>query len=338
MIIFRFFIPICVTLLIIVGCEMENNPVELISLVASDSIARSGDTVVFACEAQDGDGDKLSYDWAATSGDLTVDRDTARWTAPGKSGYYHITCKVGDGVGASDAASITVRVVGGVLQGVVSNAVNGEIVPGVSVTIGENMALTDNEGQYNMYLAIQSGLYQVSAVNDSFCPFNGSFEIPEGFSSNTFTYNFSVSPYPEPGEIRMVLNWGAQPGDLDSHLKTPEIEGQTHHISYANRGNADSSPYITLDVDDTDGYGPETITIKQSFAGNYVYYIYQYSSAGSLQESGGVIQIYNSPTCDGETIQVPSEGEGRYWYVCNIDGEDGQITVVNQIQNSEPSN
>ena len=52
MIIFRFFIPICVTLLIIVGCEMENNPVELISLVASDSIARSGDTVVFACEAQ----------------------------------------------------------------------------------------------------------------------------------------------------------------------------------------------------------------------------------------------------------------------------------------------
>ena len=51
-----------------------------------------------------------------------------------------------------------------------------------------------------------------------------------------------------------------------------------------------------------------------------------------------MIQIYNSPTCDGETIQVPSEGEGRYWYVCNIDGEDGQITVVNQIQNSEPSN
>ena len=335
---YQTFIPVCITFLILSSCEIENNPVELLSLVASDSIARSGDVVVLACEAQDGDGDKLSYDWESTSGELSVDRDTARWTAPGKSGYYHITCKVGDGVGASDAASIAIRVVGGVIQGVVTNAVNGESVSGITVTIGNNTAITDEEGAYNIYTAIQSGTYQVSAVNDSFCPFDGSFQIPNNFSSSLFTYSFSVSPFPQPGEIRMVLNWGSQPSDLDSHLKTPEIEGQTHHISYANRGNATSAPYATLDVDDTNGFGPETITIKQTFSGNYVYYIHQYSSSGSLQGSGGVIQIYNSPTCDGETIQVPSEGQGRYWYVCDIDGESGDITVVNQIQNSAPSN
>ena len=63
---YQTFIPVCITFLILSGCEIENNPVELLSLVASDSIARSGDVVVLACEAQDGDGDKLSYDWETT--------------------------------------------------------------------------------------------------------------------------------------------------------------------------------------------------------------------------------------------------------------------------------
>ena len=323
-------------LLLISACEIQNNPVEVLSITASDSVARSGDVIVFAVEAQDGDGDKLSYDWESSSGDFLTDKDTARWTAPGQSGYYQVTCTVSDGVGASDAASISIRVVGGIIKGVVTNAVNGSTIEGATVTLDGATSITDETGSYSFYLSLQSGTYNVDSVVDSFCPFGGSFEIPEEFSSNEFIYSFSLSPYPEPGEIRMVLNWGSTPSDLDSHLKTPEIEGTTHHISYSNRGSAESAPYATLDVDDTDGYGPETITIKQSFSGTYIYYIYQYSSTGSLRESGGSIQIYNSPTCDGETIQVPDEGTGRYWYICDIDGDTGEITVVNSIELSEP--
>ncbi len=322
---------------IVSSCEMKNNAVEVISLTASDSIARSGDTVFLACKAQDGDGDKLSYEWQASSGNIFPDRDSARWIAPNKSGYYQVTCKALDGVGASDVATVSIRVVGGIISGIVTNAVNGAILEGAIVTIGNSSVMTNDSGEYNFYLAIQSGTYQVSAMIDSFCSYDGSFEIPEGYSSSLFTYNFSLSPFPEPGEIRMVLNWGSTPSDLDSHLKTPEIEGSTHHIMYSNRGSADSAPFATLDIDDTNGYGPETMTIKQAFSGTYIYYIYQYSSSGSFQESGGSIQIYNSPTCDGETIQVPNDGSGRYWYVCDIDGESGDITVINQIQNSEPS-
>ena len=325
-------------LIIVLGCEIPNKSVELLSLAASDSVALSGDTVVLACEAQDGDGDKITYSWEAAYGELYVKKDTARWTAPGRSGYYHITCKVSDGLGASDGASITIQVVGGVIQGTVTNAVNGETVPNVSITILDNTGTTNEDGIYEIYTSLQGGEYSVNAVHDSFCPFNSSFQIPDGNSLTEYQYNFSMSSIPEPGEIRMVLNWGATPSDLDSHLKTPEIEGQTHHISYSNRGNANAAPFAVLDIDDTNGFGPETITIKQSFTGNYIYYVYQYSLSGSLQESGGVVQIYNSPECDGQSIQVPEEGDGRYWYVCNIDGENGDITVINQIQDSEPSN
>tara|TARA_Y100001934_G_C12347885_1_gene773838 strand:+ start:342 stop:1358 length:1017 start_codon:yes stop_codon:yes gene_type:complete len=324
-------------LLILSGCEMKNGPVELISLVASDSVARSGDIVILSCEAQDVDGDKLAYNWSASSGEIAPDGDTARWTAPNKSGYFHVTCKVDDGIGASDAASISIRVVGGVIQGIVTNAVNGTPIEGAIVTINETNTITDSSGTYNIYLAIQSGVYQVSSTMDSFCPYNGTFEIPEDFTSNLYTFSYSLSPIPEPGEIRMVLNWGSEPSDLDSHLKTPSIEGQSYHISYSNRGSTDSPPYAILDIDDTNGYGPETVTIRQSFSGTYVYYIYQYSLSGSFRDSKGTVQIYNSPDCSGETITVPDDGSGRYWYVCNIDGENGEITIINQVQNSEPS-
>ena len=106
---------------------------------------------------------------------------------------------------------------------------------------------------------------------------------------------------------------------------------------YNNRGSSESIPFVTLDVDDTNGYGPETITIKQAYNGTYLYYIYQYSSNGEFSRSGASIQIFNSPNCDGERIQVPIEGSGKYWYVCDINGEDGTINVINRVQNSEPS-
>ena len=35
------------------GCEMKNNPVEIISLVASDTVAKSRDTLMIGCDAHD---------------------------------------------------------------------------------------------------------------------------------------------------------------------------------------------------------------------------------------------------------------------------------------------
>ena len=67
---------------------------------------------------------------------------------------------------------------------------------------------------------------------------------------SSFTYNFSMSPIPEPGEIRMVLNW-VKILETWIHLKTPEINGQGYHIMYSNRGSSESIPFVTLDVDDT---------------------------------------------------------------------------------------
>ena len=54
--------------------------------------------------------------------------------------------------------------------------------------------------------------------------------------------------------LRVVLTWGKTPDDLDSHmifLATTLLENKT---------GTDAE----LDVDDTDSYGPETITLQKN--------------------------------------------------------------------------
>ena len=104
--------------------------------------------------------------------------------------------------------------------------------------------------------------YALAGTGDKFCPYNGIVNIPSDYSSNIFEYNFSISPAPELGEVRIILTWGSNPSDMDSHLLTPEIDSVNFHISYSNRGSSESAPFVVLDLDDVDGFGPETITIK----------------------------------------------------------------------------
>ncbi len=335
----NYIVTVVLIVIVIPSCEMKNGPVEVLSIIASDSVATSGSVVTFKCDAQDVDDDKLTYDWYSSSGNISSYGDSATWTAPNKSGYFHVSCKVSDGIGASDAKSVSIRVVGGVIEGFVTNAVDGSVIEGADVVINGLNAITDSSGNYTIFLSIQNGNYDVESIKDSFCPYSGSFQI-DSAPTDAFRYDFSLSPIPEPGEIRMVLNWSSEPPDLDSHIRTPEIEGTSYWIYYGNRGSGETVPFVTLDVDDVNGYGPETITIRQSYTGNYVYYIKDFGQTGQLYFSGGTVQIYNSPDCSGQQIQVSQSGGngGIYWYVCDIDGDTGDITVINQIQNSEPSN
>ena len=98
------------TFLFICGCEIKNSPIEILSIDSSDSVAFSNEIIKLYVDAEDGDGDKISYSWGSSGGDFTVKKDTAFWTAPNQSGYYNISCKVSDGVGSSDAMHTTIRV------------------------------------------------------------------------------------------------------------------------------------------------------------------------------------------------------------------------------------
>ena len=311
----------------------------IISLTADNTTTSPGGTVSLTCTAEDDDEDILTYSWECTDGNFAPNGSTATWTAPDSPGTYSISCTVVDGAGGSDAATIAIEVilVSGVgVSGKVLNAVDQSPVANVSVTIFGQTGTTNTDGNYTI-LNVGTGDHDVTGTSDGFCPFSAPFTIPDGYEDEFFTYNFSMSPILEGEQIRMVLNWGATPRDLDSHLLTPEIEGNTHHIYYSNRGSYTAVPYVKLDTDVTQGYGPETITINQLFAGTYTYYIKNYSGGNSgLKNSNAVVQIYSGESCASNIIEVPTDTNGLFWHVCNIDGATGDITVVNQIQSSAP--
>jgi len=320
------------------SCDFLNAPVQIKSLQSDRNFVWSGEPVKLVCNAEDLDNDKISYLWKAPAGEFSTKNDTAFWFAPDSVGYYHISCIVSDGNGTSDGSFLKILVVqgGALIEGIVKNAVTGVAQDGVEVSLNGLEVLSDNDGFYSLFVPDFLNTYILRGVGDDFCPYIETINIPSDYSLNVFEHNFSISPAPELGEIRTILTWGSNPVDMDSHLITPEIDSFNFHISYSNRGNSESAPFAVLDLDDLDGFGPETITIKKLESGIYKYYVHQYSNDGSLNESKGRVQIFDSPNCDGEVIDIKEEGEGRYWNVFEINGENGEILEVNQIVEIEP--
>lgn len=110
------------------------------------------------------------------------------------------------------------------------------------------------------------------------------------------------------GQYRIVLSWGSNPSDLDSHLVGPASSGK-FWVNYA----ADDYPAGTtttsasgfrvagtgteafLDVDNTiHGYdnGPETTTIVVPRTGAYRFLVHHFSGSSNISASGAQVKVY----------------------------------------------
>ena len=325
---------------LISSCESPNEPVNLISLSleSEKNFAKPGDNVKLFCDAEDPDNDEITYVWDSPGGKFLVANDTAIWVAPDSVGSYHISCLVTDGNGTSDGSFTKIYVVKGgrLVEGFVKNAVSGLVESEIKISLNGLTALSNSEGFYSIYVPNFLNSTTISGNGDQFCLFTAVMTFPENYTSNVFEYNFSMSPVTDQGEIRIILTWGASPTDMDSHLLTPEIDSVNFHIYHSNKGESTTAPFVVLDLDDIDGFGPETISIKKLENGIYTYYVHQYSSDGFLNESKGQVQIYEGPSCSGKTINIPTEGDGIYWEVFKINGESGEILEINEITGTLP--
>jgi hypothetical protein len=126
--------------------------------------------------------------------------------------------------------------------------------------------------------------------------------------------------------FRVVLNWGETPWDLDLHAVYPG-----NHIFF----NAKKGTDAFLDVDDTDSYGPETVTVHKRHDGkNYVFAIHNFSASGqqgtsSLSTSGAKVFIYVGESLI-KSYYVPTRKVGALWVVFAID-EMGAIHDINNV-------
>jgi tetratricopeptide (TPR) repeat protein len=135
--------------------------------------------------------------------------------------------------------------------------------------------------------------------------------------------------------MRIVLNWGSSPEDLDAHLSF-----ESDHVYFLKKEGNDA----LLDVDDTNGFGPETITIARKRSGSrYVYAVQDYSQrlspdSAALSRSRAKVFVYVGQTLI-RTYYVPTNRTGNLWNVFAVSeiGEIQDISAFSGITVAAPS-
>lgn len=197
-------------------------------------------------------------------------------------------------------------------------------------------ATADGSGLAQMDLA--PGMYTAEVQKSGYDTTYYNFAARAGMQ----TVQINASPQLAQGEVRIVLTWGERPWDLDSHLFTPydsSFGDNTYHIWYGNRTDRIGN---NLDVDDTDGFGPETTTIPVLRNGLYKYYVADYTNCSSgrptsydMSNSGATVQVYTS---NGLTavFTVPTNTPGVIWEVFEI--RNGAIVPIQRYYSNIEEN
>ncbi len=155
------------------------------------------------------------------------------------------------------------------------------------------------------------------------------FEI-EVMAGTIIRNRYSISPKMPLGYLRVVLDWGESPRDLDAHL----LKTNGYHISYRNM-MVSADGVAKLDRDDLDGQGPETITATSiDKNGEYLFFVHDYSNQNSpsgtkLSNSTASVKVYG----DNRLLQIfniSPDKAGVVWKVFKI--VNGMIVPVGEMQ------
>jgi hypothetical protein len=207
------------------------------------------------------------------------------------------------------------------------NALNGDPIKGATITIEEvGTFVTDAEGKIKFSRADEDALYLVNFSADSYITTDVSLEAVAG---TIFNNRISVSPVMAMENMRIIVDWGRRPADLDAHL----TKNKSYHISYHDMKVSDDGE-ARLDRDDTDSWGPETITIRQiETEGHYEFWVHDYTNRNDensrkLSKSKATVKVYGNNQLL-EIFSIPTDGRGNKWHVFTIDH--GKIVPTNYI-------
>ena len=209
------------------------------------------------------------------------------------------------------------------------NAVTGNPIHNAIVkmdSIGEYK--TNDEGK--ILFPIPEDAFSVIPVSfraDKYIKTDFDLELQAG---TLFLNRFSISPEIDLKHIRFVLDWSKKPRDLDAHL----VKKGDYHISYRNkRKYADG--IAEVDRDDMNGYGPETITVREiSPNAVYEYYVHDYTHRSSPKTkdfskySKAVVKVYGEGKLLHK-VQIPQDRIGNTWQVLEIRNK--KISLINKM-------
>ena len=182
------------------------------------------------------------------------------------------------------------------------------------------------DGTFLAFLA--QGAYTVELKKEGYITtYYNVLSLRDGIENNIA---MSLTPVLQEDEYRIVLSWGGTPSDLDSHLLYYKDGFKIFHVSYNNKkAYIDGENVATLDLDDTDGFGPETITITVDADliedGELKYCVHNYSGGyDNLSASNATVRIYRGNKLIKE-YSVTQNQKALVWHVFNIDSKGIQL-------------
>ncbi len=208
------------------------------------------------------------------------------------------------------------------------NAVTGKPIANARVRFEGRKARTDREG------AVRFVFPKKLAPEDTRHAYFSrrgyvSAKVPVRFQVGTLFFNrYSVSPAIPIGYLRIVLDWGKAPLDLDTHL----VKKGSYHISFRKTRNYRERAW--LDRDDRNGYGPETITIKRvNRRGVYHFFVHDWSNRSTpesdrLSASRAHVRVYTRKGLK-HSWSVPAGKSGTFWKVFTL--RKGRIEPVAKV-------
>lgn len=217
----------------------------------------------------------------------------------------------------------------GVAEGIVIGVTSGDGIPDVEISVldaSRYSATSGSDGSFSIEVPV--GIQTLAFTKPGFSFPNQEVNVEEGQTLTIPESEIIGNPDLGSGEYRIVLTWGLNPEDLDSHLLIPN--GQ--HVYYVDQSPTGAG--ANLDVDDVTSYGPETITITSQQTGTYKYYVHRYYGSGALAGSDALVRIFDT---EGllRSFTAPNTGSGDYWDVFTLNGS--TVTTVDQIQTTEPT-
>lgn len=200
-------------------------------------------------------------------------------------------------------------------------------------------ATTDEDGYYTVYLAPGQYTGEIS----------GSNVIKTYMYATSLSDIFNVEQNETAirasgmDSVKIVLSWGEDPSDEDSHLEGPSADGEGRfHTWYGDKIYKENGiRYADLDWDDTESYGPETTTIYKLTDGKYRFYVHNFSEDASLVGSNAKVEVYkgNNNSTPNNTFAIPNDENNKdslYWIVFEMNvsnnGQDIDIKEINDFR------
>ena len=124
----------------------------------------------------------------------------------------------------------------------------------------------------------------------------------------------NTEPIRTVNQIKIVLDWGELPWDLDAHILDKD-----NHVYYYSKAQEN----LSLDKDERKSYGPEVITIDNPTPDSvYKYYVHDYTNdynanSDKLSFSNVEVKVYFDDKLE-ESFKIAPNQEGFSWYVFDI--------------------